>query len=285
VVKYLRRAALIATSAGLLLAPAGAQASVDIGANLEALPGVGSDCSAGIPPGCTFVAVTPPPLGAAPGGLTSPVNGTLTSWRIRVGTSSTTSAALQIVRPFAGGLFNAAGTTGNQAPPLNKTTQFSASLPISKGDTIGLRCCAAATGTFFYVGTSNLFSEPPLTDGGPNRAPDFTNLVVPAINATIEPTNSFTVDPKSKKKGKVVLKLTLPNDGTIAVAVTGKKSLVKPGKTADILQGAGKFILKPSKKGRQKLDAKGKAKTKVAVTYTPKFGQATTQTVKVKLKG
>jgi hypothetical protein len=285
VIRYVRRAALLATSAGLLLVPAGAQGSVDIGANLEALPALPASCSGGPQPGCTYLATVPPPLGNAPGGMASPVNGTITSWRIRVGVASTTSAALQVIRPFAGGLFNVAASTATQAPPINSTTQFSTSLPIAKGDAVGLKCCAVSAGTFFYAGTSNSFTQPPLTEGDANRAPSGTAPLVPAINATIEPSNSFTVDPKSKKKGKVLLELTLPNDGTVAVAVTGKKSLVKPGVTVDVLPGAGEFKLKPTKAGKKKLEKKGKAKTKVAVTYTPKFGQATTQTVKVKLKG
>jgi hypothetical protein len=281
----LKRAAATAGICGALLAvPAGANASVDIGANLDALPTQAGACSIFVPPGCTYSAIAPPPLGTSPGGLTSPVNGTITSWRIRVG-ATTGAAALQVVRPAAGGLFSAAGTSATAAPPGNDTTKFSASLPVSKGDAIGLKCCAVAASTFFYLGNSNVFFGPPLTDGDPNRAPTNTDAVVPAINATIEPTNTFTVEPKSKKKGKVKLKLTLPNDGTVSVVVTGKKSLLKPGSSTDLAQGEAELKLKPSKAGKKKLKRKGKAKTKVAVTYTPKFGTATTQTVKIKLKG
>jgi hypothetical protein len=185
-----KRLPLAASLAALFLAAivAPAWAAVTIGSNLARAP----DSSADYSPRPTFSNVALAPGLRAPGGLSSPVNGVVVRWTIRVG-DSTRNTNLRIIRPLGGGLFTGAGTSASVTPPINATTSYMAELPIRIGDYIGLDCCnPGPPGAEFFVGDVPAIRnewQPSLADGGPGRAPYSANLYEVAINAEIETCN------------------------------------------------------------------------------------------------
>jgi hypothetical protein len=69
---------------------------------------------------------------------TSPVDGTIVSYRVKVDSSSTGRFAIRAIRPASGGAFTGAGTGTALTPPGTGLQIFSASLPIRAGDFVGL---------------------------------------------------------------------------------------------------------------------------------------------------
>jgi hypothetical protein len=282
-----RRLAFAAFLATLLLvasvSPAGAV--VTIGSNLAREPNSGADYS----PRPTFSNVALASGLRAPGGLSSPVNGTVVRWRIRVG-DSTRVTNLRIIRPLGAGLFTAAGTSASVTPSINATTSYEVQLPIRIGDYIGLDCCnPGPPGAEFFVSDVPAIRnewQPTLADGGPGRAPFSANLYEVAVNADI--TTTFTVDAitRNKKKGTATLTIRVAHAGE----VTGAGKSVKGANAAVIskpVRGPGnvQFLIKArGKKQKKRLNSTGKVKVKPKITYTPTGGEPATRSVGVMLK-
>jgi hypothetical protein len=284
--RLLRRFAPTALLAVLLLAasvpPAGAV--VTIGSNLAREP----DSAANYSPRPTFSNSALAPNLRAPGGVSSPVNGTVVRWRIRVG-NSTRVTNLRIIRPLGGGLFTGAGASPSVLPPINATTSYDVQLPIRIGDYIGIDCCEfAAAGAKFFVTGAAIRNEwqPSLADGGPARPPFSTNLYEVALNAEI--TSTFTVDAitRNKKNGTATLTVTVAHAGEltgagkgikVANAATSSKTVTAPGSVQLLIKARGK-------KKKKKLNSTGKVKVKPKITYTPTGGETVTKPVVVKLK-
>ncbi len=181
-----------------------AVATVTIGSNLARQPNSAANYS----PRPTFSNVSLASDRRAPGGLSSPVTGTVVRWRIRVG-GSTRVTNFRIIRPLGGGLFTGAGTSPSVTPPIHATTSYGVQLPIRIGDYIGLDCCDPdffePDAEFFVTGGAAVRNEwqPGLADGGPGRAPLRTNPYEIALNAEINPTSTFTLGAitRNKKNG------------------------------------------------------------------------------------
>ena len=273
--------ALAALPAALLLAasvpPAGAV--VTIGSNLARVPNSAANYS----PRPTFSNSALAPDLRAPGGVSSPVNGTVVRWRIRVG-DSTRVTNLRIIRPLGGGMFTGAGTSPSVLPPTNATTTYNAQLPIRIGDYIGIDCCEfAAAGAEFFVTGSAIRNEwqPSLADGGAARPPFSTSLYEVALNAEI--TSTFTVDAitHNKKNGTATLTVTMAHPGELTGAGKGVK-VATSSKTVTA-PGSVQLLIKAKGKKKKKLNSTGKVKVKPKITYTPTGGETVTKPVKVKL--
>src|SRR5262245_12331612 len=78
---------------GLLALPATAAATITIGSNLQRTTMASTSCI----PNCTAVLGDLAPDAQAPGGVASPVNGTVTTWRLGVGNKSSPTA-FRVVR-------------------------------------------------------------------------------------------------------------------------------------------------------------------------------------------
>src|SRR5262249_20224753 len=91
---------------------------------------------------------------------------------------------------------------------------------------------------------------------------------------------SLSAVQRHKKKGTASLTATLPNPGTLAVG--GK--LVKAQTLAISAEGDQPLTLVPTKKTRKRLKDKGKTSGPRDLTYTPSFGSASTQSLRVTLK-
>jgi hypothetical protein len=283
--RHLERFALISLAALLLTAtvsPAGA--TVTIGSNLARAPNLGSDYT----PRPTFSNFLLAPDRQAPGGVSSPVNGTVVQWRIRVG-DSTGVTNLRIIRPLGDGFFTGAGTSASVLPPVNATTSYDVQLPIRIGDYIGIDCCNTGPpgAKFFVTGNAGIRYEwqPSLADGGPGRPPARTNLLEVALNADI--TSTFTVDAitHNKNKGTATLTITVAHAGELTGAGKGVKvANVATSSNTVTAPGSVQLLIKANgKKDKKKLNSTGKVKVKPKITYTPTGGETVTKPVNVKL--
>src|SRR5215211_4412201 len=112
----------------LLAAPASA-AAVTIGSDLATDANAGGGCNT---QPCTLVAFTIPGRQTA-----SPIDGVVTSWRIRDAAGGGT-LSLRVVRPAGGNTFIGAGTSAPEAILPSILQTFSTRLPIRAGDFVGM---------------------------------------------------------------------------------------------------------------------------------------------------
>jgi hypothetical protein len=271
----------LATAVGVVaLLPATAQGTVTIGSNLNRIP------TASFAGTNTLLNSEMPASYQAPGGLTSPVNGTVTLWRLLSASSGT--AAFQVVHPLGGNLFTGGGTTLTAVVPGNTVSTYPLSMPIKLGDFIavvadsGLKIDALTAGAHF------LQWQPPLQDGGPGSMPVVEgpgNEIT--ANAEIAPTNTFTLTAidRDKKRGKATLTVVVSNPGAISGSGKGVKvsSAAGPGKSVSA-PGPVPLVVKATGKQGKTLNQTGKVKLRVTLSFTPTGGAASSQTVKVKLK-
>lgn len=281
-----KRLAFAALPAALLLAvgvsPAGAV--VTIGSNLARVP----NSAANYIPRPTFSNVSLASNRQAPGGLSSPVNGMVVRWRIRVG-DSTRVTNLRIVRPLGGGLFTGAGTSGSVTPPTAATTSYGVLLPIRIGDYIGIDCCNPGVfepdAEFFVTGNAAVRNEwqPGLANGGAGRAPLRTNGYEIAVNAQINPISTFTLDTirPNRRKGTATITANVPNPGELSGSGRGVNAAVISRKVR--APGRVRLLIKAKGKKKRKLNSTGKVKLRPEITYTPTGGSANTQSVNLKL--
>jgi hypothetical protein len=284
--QHLERLALAAMAALLLLAatvsPAGAV--VTIGSNLARVPNSAANYS----PRPTFSNVSLAPNRQAFGGVSSPVNGTVVLWRIRVG-DSTRVTNLRIIRPLDRGVFTGAGTSASVTPPTGATSPYAAQLPIQIGDYIGLDCCDPGIfepdAEFFVTGNAAVRDEwqPRLVDGGAGRPPLRTNGYEIALNAEIDPTSSFALTgvTRNKRRGTATITVSVPNPGEL----TGSGRGVSAASISKKVRAPGRVRLLIKAKGRKRrtLNSTGKVRVVPEITYTPTGGTGSTRTVTLKL--
>lgn len=287
------RLALGALALPLLALPATAEGTVTIGSSLERVADAStSGCLGGT---CTFAIGALDADRQASGGISSPVNGTIMTWRIRVG-APPSPAALRVVRPLAGGLYTSGGATPEVTPTADGTSTYPVQLPIQRGDLIGVDCCGGAGGTFFSASTpqtARLDFEPGPLAAGPGTAPADSDNFEVLVNADIEPTSAFTVTKvKGKKGGRISVTVQLPNPGTLVAgdphdyalgAAGGKPLLLKDGET-EAGPGSATVTTRTTSRARDRLARKGRLKVPVKVLFTPTGGSSSAQFLKVKLK-
>jgi len=257
-----------------------AQGAVTIGSTMigpadEINPGCGVACTIMNP-------ALSNPADIAPGGLSSPVNGTVTSWSFKT-VMANGSMALRILRPAGIPSFTGVGTSAPVTPISSASPQgpVATSLPIKAGDFVGLNASAGQSPLIDTAGNTTLYWNPQLGDG--QTLPGTAGVRIVAVQAVVEPSSKVTfgtIKP-NKKRGSAKVTVNVPNGGTLAysgsgVSVAGATSLVVGASIQVTVQAKGK--------SKKKLDQKGKVKLKLAVTFTPKFGSAATATTKVKLQ-
>jgi hypothetical protein len=263
-----------------------AGAVVTIGSNLARVPNSAANYS----PRPTFSNVSLASNRQAPGGLSSPVNGTVVRWRIRVD-DYTRITNFRIIRPLGRGLFTGAGTSRAVTPPIHATTSYDVRVPIKIGDYIGLDCCNLGVfeqGEFFVTGAGAVRDEwqPGLADGAPGRATLRTNPYEIALNAELNPTSTFGLGAitHNMKRGTATIAIKVPNPGAVTVSGRGVRG-ANAGVTSEQVRAPGtvRLLIKAKAKEKQKLNSTGKVKVKPKITYTPMGGNPDTQSVKVKL--
>jgi hypothetical protein len=85
---------------------------------------------------------------------------------------------------------------------------------------------------------------------------------------------------KNRRRGTAKLTVEVPGAGQLRLAKTKKVKGREKGADA---AGKEKLPINPTRRAKQKLAAKGKAKVRAEVTYTPKVGGPYTKTKKIKL--
>jgi hypothetical protein len=283
----------VAAAASALVAPVSAYGTVTVGSNLDRAPNSPHLCGMAQ---CTLIQETLPATATASGGLIARVNGTVVTWRVRVG-ATTGPVSLRVIRRLGGNLFAGVGTSTPVTPPANATSAYPTQLPIAIGETIGFNCCTGnQVVEVIAPGTAPVWF-PALADGGSGRPPDntFPNTEL-ALNADIEPTSAFTIlKAKSKPGGKVRITAQVPNPGLFAagnksakVAGTAagrkKTKYLKGIDTRVSAPGPAVLVVQSTKAARSVLADKGRLKAKLKLSFTPTGGAASTQVRKVKLK-
>jgi hypothetical protein len=204
--------ALALCSAGIL--SAGAQANtVVVGSTLTAPNFVPLSFSA---PATVTNYVLP-----APATATSPVDGTVISWKF-IGDAGPVTP--RVLRSTGTTSMSAAGTGAAQsattAPP-GISGPFSTVIPIKRGDYFGVdgqdpAMLSAAS----LPGVTSLYFDPALVDGGGEQAPTGTNPEEAAISATVR----YCLVPKLKgKTGKAARQALQAADCTVGTVTKGKK--------------------------------------------------------------
>jgi hypothetical protein len=166
------------------LAPNATATSVTLGpSDLSSTPD-GYGC--GIPCNFTLLQATTPEAGTL---LAVPTDGTITSWLVRAEGESSSTFALRVMRPAAGGAFTGAGTSA-AAASLDGATPNGVSMPILAGDHIGIDL-NTHSGSFALVNQRIIAGA--VEDSWDPILPDMSTLAptaqetgyVPEFNATV----------------------------------------------------------------------------------------------------
>jgi hypothetical protein len=279
-----RGSLLVGLSIAVVLATASAaQGAVTIGSDLMRLESANA-------PGCNIPCTATNRVlgqGAAPGGLTSPANGTVTSWALRA--NAAPNIRLRILRPGGGNTYSGSGTSepaGFAGPGISGP--IATSLPIKAGDAIGLE---SPNGNLIYgsnlLGGAAFWNAPVLADGSAPRAPDGGDPMAEVlVQATVEPTNTLGLSQPvlNRKNGTAILTVDVPNPGALDFSGTGINIAETAAVKTVAAPGPVKFLISATGKKRKKLKAKGKAGVTATFTFTPTNGVAGTQSVPVQLK-
>jgi hypothetical protein len=283
---FLTSGAAIAALA-IAAVPANA-APVVIGSNLEnAMVPTNQNCNNA----CTTTNATLIPASTAPGGLTSPVDGVVTSWTAK----GSSNAALRILTPGVGFSYTGGGTS----PLVNltgagTTTALNPALPIKAGDGIGLDIPNGSLSVASNAGASQIYWN--VGGGGPLGIGE-TRVGAPGgawetlVQATVQPKPVVTLTATSAKqkvgKASVAVSSTEAATATITTAIQGVKGTkvvtapLTAGTPATVRLGlTGKLKKKIVKKLKKK---KKRTATVTAETRDP-FGQTVTSVVTFKVK-
>jgi hypothetical protein len=273
-------AAVLASLATALVLPGAAMATVTIGSNLQHTTFASTACL----PNCTVILGDLAPDAREPAGIASPVNGTVVRWRLGVGNESSPTA-FRVARRLADGTYSGGGTSAVVTPALETVNVFPTSLPIQRGDLIGIDCCAAPGVTYFsgnHTGERVFFEPGFLGEGGAGATPSGTDTFEMLLNADIEPTSAFTLTGgKAKRSGPIAMTADLPNQGSLEVATTR----FLRGLSEDAGPGPVSLRIPVTKKARALARKRGRLRVQVSVTFTPTAGEPATQTAKLRLKG
>jgi hypothetical protein len=137
-------------------------------------------------------------------------------------------------------------------------------------------------GTVTYLAW-DLCGEPDDCGNPPTDEDDWYRVLDHAIVS-----NAFTIGTisRNKKKGNATITVNLPDPGQLVGSGTGVKASSAGGAVISKSVGTGQatLVVKAKGKKRRKLNATGKVKLNVAITFTPTGGKSNTQSLKVKLK-
>lgn len=213
----------------------------------------------------------------------SPVSGTITSWSVQEPSGG--QMTMKVFRPLGGLSYQVVGHQGphNLSPGLNT---FPANVPVKAGDVLGSSAAGFAACAFAVPGETYLYLAGDLPDGAQGTWLSDTGARI-NISAVVDPTNTFQpgATSRNKKKGTATVSFDLPNPGELSGTGKGAKVSSAGAPTSRVVP-AGTATLKVKAKGKKRrtLDATGKVKLKLSITYTPTGGDPATQQLKVKLR-
>jgi hypothetical protein len=236
-----------------------------------------------------------------------PGNGTITSWSHLAAPGAGQTIKLKIwhasLSPHSGFHFLAVGHDGPRTLTEGALNTFPASIPVNRGDILGLRTGSAGVGCLFAAAGRLVYKAAgDVADGelaAPFQSPACTWCPPPVLDhllnvtAVFEPSNDFSVQiARNARQGTASLTLKAPNPGQVAMSGRGLVSAAAAIYPAPASLGGpeppplapAQLLIKARGKKKGKLNETGKVKLNVAITYTPTGGDAATQSVKVKLK-
>jgi hypothetical protein len=220
-----------------------------------------------------------------------PGTGTITSWSHNATVSALPAQlTMKVFRKVADPSTYSVVAFDARVLTNSTTNTFPTNFPVKPGDVLGssslltrATACYVFSAGFPYLSRSgNLFL------GQTGTFTTGTGLRL-NISAVFEPTNTFTlgVTTLNKKKGTATLTVTVPNPGELTAlcrwCVKAANAGAVTSKTVTA-PGAVKLLIKAKGKKKRKLNATGKVKVKPKISYTPTGGDASTQSIKVKLK-
>jgi hypothetical protein len=155
--------------------------AVTIGSNFTSGTQDNSPCGGIV---CTAITFDANPTLQAPGGLRSPIDGVVTSWGVKTGSSATLT--LRVLRPAGGLSFTAAGTSSPQSVPPGTSLALPTQLPIKTGDAIGVDNTSNAILFGVNAGATLVYWSPLLAGGATLMGTSFAAREA-QIQANVEP--------------------------------------------------------------------------------------------------
>ena len=271
---------LLILAAGLVgTAPARA---ITIGSQLAGANNIGVGCL-GLTR-CTLAQTSPDAE------YTSPVNGTIAVWRVKIQAPAGEQLNLRVLRPGSvAGTFTGAGTSAPVTTPSSggPILTFPTSLPIHAGDRIGIDAYQDVMNmaTADVPGTMSNWA-PVLGDGGTARPPDHGYTAELMLNADVAVDNSVSLSRVRRGTGRFGFlgEISLPNPGTLVIqSPRGDNPLLKPSR---LTLGAGPqtVALRLTKRARNRLTARGKVRPRIEFEFMPNLGGPGSTLVQPKLK-
>jgi hypothetical protein len=270
----------LATAASLALAVP-AHGAVTIGSSLASPANEPGPCNL---QACTVTNLSLVPGLVAAGGITSPVNGTVTSWRFK-SNSAGQEVQLRVLRG-SDVTYTGAGVSAPTTSVIGINGPSTTSLPIRVGDRVGLDASAGAI-ILSDVGvpsTAVFWNLPPLAEGDTRAGQTVPGREI-LVQADVEPANTldFGAVTRNKKKGTATLTVNVPNPGRLEYSGTGVNIAETAAVKTVTAPGPVRFLIRATGKKRKKLNKKGKVKVAPTFTFTPNAGTAATSSTKVKL--
>jgi hypothetical protein len=274
------RAGVVAVVLGALVAATPAEATTTIGQLPPATPS--SFCS----PGDDLLqkTVTGGPAYVVPPSSAPQV---ISAWSTSPGTTPGQVVGLMVYRQIGDpNTFRAVGHEGPHPLAVGQVDSFRANIPVQPGDVIGLQIdpSSALSNCLFTVPSEHYwFHTGNLSDGG---FADFTEVSLNNyrlnLEAVVQPSNAFSLGAlqRNKKKGTGMLVVNVSGPGEVGVGGKGVKAAGTPA------SGAGSVFVPIRAKGKLKgkLEAAGKVRLAVTVSFTPTGGDLAKVSDKVKLR-
>ena len=275
----LRRAVCIAV--GLLFAGASpAAASVTIGQLAPGTPMGFAD-----PSGTLDVLQ---PAVTSGNSYTVPGTGTIASWSHNAAAGSGQTMTFKIFRQVTGSTYTVVGHDGPRSLTGATVNTFPANIGVKPGDVIGLSFSVAppAKAWFFAVpGDAFIERNGNLADGQSGTFIPNTDRRL-NVTAAFVPTNVFTIRGVAphRKKGTATLKVSVPNPGELVLSGNGVRRVGAARAVAVTAPGIARLPIRAKGKKLEELNATGRVRIKLKVTYTPTGGDPSTQPRKLKLR-
>jgi hypothetical protein len=218
--------------------------------------------------------------------------GTIVSWSHNAGSGASQKLTMKVFRKTHDpDFYTVVGLDGPHDVTANLVNTFPASIPVQPGDILGNFAPSGAVATVFNGTPQDQFLNRSSVAGvGLGEEAGFTESPGVRVNlsAVLVPTNTLTLGSTAlnKKKGTATLNVTLPNPGDLTATGSGASAASAGRAVISKAVGAGpaQLLVKATGKKRKTLNATGKVKLNMTITYTPTGGDPSFQSVKVKLK-